>query len=100
MMTQGIDYQQASRVFKALGNPLRLTIVHTLLRDGCRNVGYLEQTCQMSQSCISQHLQKLRAEGIVCANRSGNEVYYRICNPSIGVLIGAFLEQEGCHESV
>lgn len=94
-MTQGIDYCQAARVFKALGNPLRLNIVHTLLRDGCRNVRYLEQSCNMSQSCISQHLQKLRAEKIVCAKRSGNEVYYRICNPSIAYLVEKFLEQEG-----
>ena len=93
-MTQVANYIDPSHIFKALGNPLRLTIVHTLLRDGCRNVGYLEKTCAMSQSCISQHLQKLRTEGIVCAQRSGNEVYYRICNEDIGILVGQLFREE------
>ena len=33
-----------------------------------------------SQSCISQHLMRLKAAGVVRASRSGNEVYYDIEN--------------------
>ena len=37
-----------------------------------------------SQSCISQHLMRLKAAGIVKASRSGNEVYYEV-NDRAGV---------------
>ena len=49
-----------------------------LLRCGCRNVGCMEANVGQSQSCISQHLMRLKAAGIVKASRSGNEVYYEI----------------------
>ena len=38
----------------------------------------MEAATGMSQSCISQHLQKLRAAGVVTAERAGNEVYYQV----------------------
>ena len=38
----------------------------------------MEANVGQSQSCISQHLMRLKAAGIVKASRSGNEVYYEI----------------------
>ena len=50
----------------------------------------------MSQSCISQHLQKLRAAGLVVSERSGNEVYYRATEcPDVARLVEALLDKEG-----
>lgn len=48
----------------------------------------------MSQSCISQHLQKLRSAGIVTAERCGNEVYYRVTSQEVAGLIAALLQEE------
>ena len=74
-MENRIDYTAKASLLKALSNPVRLQIVHSLLRSGCHNVSCMEQSTGMSQSCISQHLQKLRSAGVVTARRSGNEVY-------------------------
>ena len=75
-MEEQIDYEERASLLKALSNPIRLQIVHGLLISGCHNVGCMEASTGMSQSCISQHLQKLRAANVVTAERSGNEVYY------------------------
>ncbi|NLF35445.1 MAG: helix-turn-helix transcriptional regulator, partial [Clostridiales bacterium] len=76
-----VDYQAGADLLKVLSHPLRLQVVHGLLRCGCRNVGCLEVGTGQSQSCISQHLAKLKAAGVVKAERSGNEVYYEVADP-------------------
>ena len=53
-----------------------------LLINGCRNVGCMEANTGQSQSCISQHLMRLKAAGVVRAARAGNEVYYEVADPA------------------
>ena len=48
----------------------------------------------MSQSCISQHLQKLRSAGVVTAERSGNEVYYQAASAEVARLVAALFGEE------
>ncbi|MEG0780397.1 MAG: metalloregulator ArsR/SmtB family transcription factor [Oscillospiraceae bacterium] len=88
-----IDYTEKAALLKALAHPVRLRIVHTLLREGCHNVGCIERGTGMSQSCISQHLNRLRAVGAVTAERQGNEVYYH-ASPALAGLIAALLKEE------
>lgn len=91
---KNVDYEERAALLKVLSNPVRLQIVHGLLRQGCRNVGCMEKGTGMSQSCISQHLQKLRSAGIVTSERSGNEVYYRAASEDAAVLLAALLGEE------
>ena len=93
-MEKRINYTEQAALLKALSNPVRLQIVHALLRSGCRNVSCMEQGTGMSQSCISQHLQKLRSAGVVSAQRSGNEVYYRAASQDAAHLIAALFDEE------
>jgi len=88
------DYQTSAELLKVLSHPLRLQIVHGLLRCGCRNVGCLEVGTGQSQSCISQHLAKLKAAGVVRAERAGNEVYYEIADHRVAAVIAALFEEE------
>ena len=93
-MKRQIDYIERASLLKALSNPVRLQIVHGLLTGGCRNVGCLETATGMSQSCISQHLQKLRAARVVTAERSGNEVYYQVASREVASLVADLLGEE------
>ena len=93
-MENRIDYEGKSQLLKALANPVRLRIVHGLLREGCHNVTCMERGLDASQSCISQHLQKLRAAGVVTADRQGNEVYYRVSSREVASTIAALLGEE------
>lgn len=93
-METRIDYEKRAALLKALSHPIRLRIVHSLLVDGCHNVGCMERGIGMSQSCISQHLQKLRAAGVVTAERSGNEVFYRAASREVAQLLAALFGEE------
>lgn len=93
-MEKYIDYEERASLLKALSNPLRLRIVHGLLTAGCRNVSCMEAATGMSQSCISQHLQKLRAAGVVTAERAGNEVYYQVASREVSSLVADLMGEE------
>ena len=80
-------YEERAELLKALAHPVRLRIVHGLLCSGCHNVTCMEHAIGQSQSCISQHLNKLKAAGIVKASRVGNEMHYEIAESSIAGLI-------------
>lgn len=90
-------YGEKAELLKALAHPLRLRIVRGLLACGCRNVGCMEANTGKSQSCISQHLMRLKAAGVVKSARSGNEVYYEIADPKVAAIVAAlFGEEEDC----
>ena len=93
-MEKYIDYEERASLLKALSNPLRLRIVHGLLTAGCRNVSCMEAATGMSQSCISQHLQKLRAVGVVTAERAGTEVYYQVTSREAAALVADLMGEE------
>lgn len=93
-MENRIDYERQAELLKALAHPVRLRIVHGLLSTGCHNVRCMEERIGISQSCISQHLQKLRAAGVVAAERCGNEVYYRAASREVAVLVAALMGEE------
>ena len=93
-MEKYINYEERSNLLKALAHPVRLQIVHSLLTRGCHNVTCMEKGTGMSQSCISQHLQKLRAAGVVEPRRSGNEVYYKAASRDVAALVAALTGEE------
>ena len=70
MNDQDLDYCARAELLKALAHPLRLRIVRSLLKCGCRRVSCIEEATGQSQSCISQHLMRLKAAGIVRAERT------------------------------
>lgn len=93
-MENRIDYEAQAELLKALAHPVRLQIIHGLLTMGCRNVRCMEHHIGISQSSISQHLQRLRAVGAVSSERCGNEVYYRVNSGHLARLMAALTEEE------
>ena len=87
-------YAGNAELLKALAHPLRLRLVRGLLKCGCRNVGCMEANTGQSQSCISQHLARLKAAGVVKAARAGNEVYYELAAPRAAAVIAALFEED------
>lgn len=66
-----------SNLMKALANDKRLLIV-CILAEGEKNVGDLEELVGLSQSALSQHLARLRRDGIVNTRREAQTIYYSI----------------------
>ena len=73
-------------IFKTLSHPQRLYLLCCLC-DGEATVGDLEKACGAPQPVISQHLTRMRLEGVVASRREGNRVHYRIADPQIPGLI-------------
>ena len=92
-----IDYEEQAALLKALAHPVRLRIMHVLTTEGCRNVRCIEARTGMSQSCISQHLQRLRAARLVAAGRVGNGVYYQAASPEAEALVELITREEARH---
>lgn len=67
----------AVNLLKALSNAKRLTIVCALYK-GEKSVGELEKLVDLSQSALSQHLARLRRDGIVKTRRSAQTIYYAL----------------------
>lgn len=74
--------ETASSLLKALANEKRLMIV-CILSKGEKNVGDLEQFIGLSQSALSQHLARLRRDGIVDTRREAQTIYYSIKDPAV-----------------
>lgn len=69
----------ASRLLKSLANAQRLRIL-CLLAAGERNVGELNELLDLSQSALSQHLARLREDGLVATRREAQTIHYRLAS--------------------
>lgn len=77
-----------SQVLKALSHPVRLKVLCRVIEKE-RTVNDLTEFCDISQSAMSQFLNRMRAEGMVESRREGNQVYYRVANPKLIQLLRA-----------
>ncbi|ADP70101.1 regulatory protein ArsR [Rhodomicrobium vannielii ATCC 17100] len=70
---------QAANMLRALANPHRLQILR-LLDQAPHTVMDLCERLSLRQSLASQHLARLRLDGIVAAERQGHHVLYSLSN--------------------
>lgn len=83
--------EKASSLLKALANEKRLMIV-CILQQGEKNVGELEQKVGLSQSALSQHLARLRRDGIVDTRREAQTIYYSLKDKAVPKLLTCLAE--------
>jgi ArsR family transcriptional regulator, virulence genes transcriptional regulator len=70
---------EAAALLRALAHQARLMVLCQLI-DGERSVGALQSGADLSQSALSQHLARLREEGLVATRRDGTTIYYRLAD--------------------
>lgn len=85
---------KATSLLKLLAHEGRLEIM-CLLVDGGRTVGEIGTSLGLTQSTVSQQLMRLRAEGLVVANREGRSIRYALGRPETVIVIRA-LQQAFC----
>lgn len=85
---------EAAQLLKLLANDHRLIIL-CRLGEAEMSVTELLQHVDLAQSALSQHLAKLRAQGLVATRRDGQMIYYRLANPIARKLVGALCELYG-----
>ena len=72
---------EAARLLKLLASEQRLLLLCRLI-EGEASVGDLAEHAGLAQSTASQHLAKMRAEGLVATRRSAQTIFYRIADPA------------------
>lgn len=77
----------AASMLRALANERRLMILCLLIEAGEMTAGELAEGVGISQSALSQHLAKMREEGLVTFRREAQTVHYRIDDADVKRLI-------------
>lgn len=102
----GIDLKQmtqsasrASALMKTLGHKDRLMIL-CHLAESEKSVGQIADLLQIPQSPLSQHLSRMRREGLVDTRREAQTIYYSLksgeASRIVEVLYELFCEADGC----
>ena len=81
-------FHNLARIGTALSSPVRLEFLE-LLAQGERSVDQLATLTGVSVANTSQHLQKLKAAGLIVGRKEGQYVFYRLAGDEIVALLGA-----------
>lgn len=78
---------RAAGLLKLVANEHRLMILCRLGAEREVAVGVLAEAVDLSQSALSQHLARMREEGLVATRREAQTIYYRIADPDVRRLL-------------
>ena len=82
---------RASELMKLLGHPHRLMILCQLNQGEC-SVGELSEKIGINQSPLSQHLARMRKEGLVKTRREAQSIYYSLASDDVTRVIEVLYE--------
>ena len=83
-----VDLGPAVALFRSLGDPTRLTLLHELAR-GERRVVDLTRTVGLAQSTVSAHLACLKDCGLVTSRAVGRQSVFSLARPELLDLLAA-----------
>ena len=92
LVTFSANADAVADLLRALGNGRRLMIMCKLTEHGEMMVGDLAEEVGLSQSALSQHLAKLRGEGLVAARREAQAAWYRVADPRCETLLATLYQ--------
>lgn len=78
---------EAADFLKVLANENRLLILCRLAMAKEMSVNDLAGAVKLSQSALSQHLAKMREDGLLATRREAQTVFYRIADKNAGKLL-------------
>ena len=78
---------EVEALFEVLANDTRLRLIHEVARRNEVCVIDLAAALEMKPQAISNQLQRLLDKGIVAARRNGNNMFYRIVDNCVMILL-------------
>lgn len=93
-----VSASEAAALLKTLSNERRLLILCHLIASDEMSVGDLVSKIGLSQSALSQHLAKLRDEGLVSFRREAQSLFYHVCDERAATIL-RLLHQIFCAET-
>ena len=89
---------EAAGLMKLLGHPHRMMILCELKQDE-RSVSELSDRIGIPQSPLSQHLARMRHEGVVTSRREAQTVYYSLVGEEVGAGYTRNVEPRDDHQT-
>ncbi|NII11837.1 metalloregulator ArsR/SmtB family transcription factor [Oleiagrimonas sp. C23AA] len=83
---------EAARLLKAIGNPQRLRLLCLLYGQELSVSQLNERIPALSQSALSQHLARLREEGLVHTRREAQTIWYELADGPARQIISVLYE--------
>ena len=83
---------EVAELLKMLGNQRRLMVLCKLIENRELSVGELAEAVNLSQSALSQHLARMREEGLVAFRREGQTLWYRVGDPRLEALLATLYD--------
>lgn len=87
------DLETAADALRVLAHPHRLAMVDRLLRRRL-TVGELAQAVDLAPAAVSQHLNHMRAHGILQVQREGRQAYYIVVSPHAQQLLACIRQHK------
>lgn len=81
-----MDIDGSAALLSAMANAKRLAILNLLVTREI-TVTELAELVDLSQSALSQHLAKLRAEKLVTTRRNSQTIYYSCNSPAVKAVL-------------
>ncbi|MDH3709549.1 MAG: metalloregulator ArsR/SmtB family transcription factor [Cyclobacteriaceae bacterium] len=81
MKAKTLDVEKVEKVafiLKALGNPLRISIIDLLRIHQELSVNQLSEKLGAEQSLVSHNLSNMKLKGILSSRREGKNIYYHL----------------------
>lgn len=91
------EITRVAAVFKLLGDPTRARLLYALLEAGELCVCDLAVATGTTETTVSQALRLLRASAVVTGRREGRNVYYRLSDGHVRMLLDVTREH-AAHE--
>ena len=83
--------ERASKLMKTLGHRDRLMVL-CQLANGEKSVGQIADVLSLQQSPLSQHLARMRKEGLVKTRRESQNIYYSLAQQDVIKVIAVLYE--------
>lgn len=92
-----IQASEAAAVMRSLSNEARLLVLCHLSESFELSAGELTRRVGLSQSALSQHLARLREDGLVATRKEAQSVFYRVADGKVHRVL-ALLHELYCPE--
>lgn len=84
--------EEVAGTLKAIGNARRLMLLCKLVEHGEMTVTDLADAVGLSQSACSQHLARMRDEGLVAFRRESQTLWYAIADARVETLLATLYQ--------
>lgn len=91
LSTLNTNADAAEALLKVLANRYRLMLLCEM-HKGEKSVTALQQVVGLSQSAVSQHLARLRDEGLVSTRRDAQTIYYALASENAARIIATLYD--------